>query len=81
MTSYQVRFWDIKKIGDTANGRYRVRWAVDGREHCKSFACQAAGRRVPDHPQGRRPRRDAVRPGHRASRPAQDRPRRRRHLV
>jgi hypothetical protein len=36
--SYDVRFWDIKRIGDTAaGGRYRVRWAVDGREHCKSF--------------------------------------------
>ena len=37
MTSYQVKFWDIKKIGDTAKGRWRVRWAVAGREHCKSF--------------------------------------------
>ena len=37
MTSYHVKFWDIKKISDTARGRYRVRWAVDGREHCKSF--------------------------------------------
>jgi hypothetical protein len=41
MTSYQVRFWDIKKIGDTALGRWRVRWAVDGHEHCKSFATKA----------------------------------------
>ena len=40
--SYDVRFWDIKKIGDTsAGGRYRVRWAVDGREHCKSFKNKA----------------------------------------
>jgi hypothetical protein len=37
VTSYQARFWDIKKIGDTAKGRWRVRWAVAGREHCKSF--------------------------------------------
>jgi integrase len=37
VTSYQVRFWDIRKISDTTRGRYRVRWAVDGREHCKSF--------------------------------------------
>ncbi len=37
MISYQVRFWDIKKIGDTAKGRWRVRWAVAGREHCQSF--------------------------------------------
>jgi integrase len=38
MDSYDVRFWDIKKISDNGSGgRYRVRWAVDGREHCKSF--------------------------------------------
>ena len=37
MNSYDVRFWDIRKIGDTAKGRWRVRWAVAGREHCKSF--------------------------------------------
>ncbi len=37
MTSYHVKFWDIKKISDTTRGRHRVRWAVDGREHCKSF--------------------------------------------
>ena len=41
MTSYQVRFWDIKKISDTSRGRYRVRWAVDGHEHCKSFGTKA----------------------------------------
>ncbi len=23
MTSYQVKFWDVKKIGDTAKGRWR----------------------------------------------------------
>ena len=38
MDSYNVRFWDTKKISDNGSGgRYRVRWAVDGREHCKSF--------------------------------------------
>ena len=38
MDSYDVRFWDIKKIADNGSGgRYRVRWAVDDREHCKSF--------------------------------------------
>ena len=31
MTSYQVKFWDIRKISDTARGRYRVRWSVAGR--------------------------------------------------
>jgi integrase len=41
MTSYQVKFWDIRKISDTARGRYRVRWATGGREHCKSFATKA----------------------------------------
>ena len=41
MTSYHVRFWDTKKISDTARGRYRVRWAVGGREHCKSFTAKA----------------------------------------
>jgi integrase len=37
MDSYDVRFWDIKKLGNGTTARYRVRWAVDGREHCKSF--------------------------------------------
>ncbi len=41
MTSYHVKFWDIKKISDTARGRYRARWAAGGREHCKSFASKA----------------------------------------
>ena len=30
MNSYDVRFWDIKKVRDTASGRWRVRWAVAG---------------------------------------------------
>ena len=38
MDSYDVRFWETRKIADNASGgRYRVRWAVDGQEHCKSF--------------------------------------------
>jgi integrase len=37
MDSYDVRFWDIKKLGNGSTARFRVRWAVDGREHCKSF--------------------------------------------
>ena len=37
MDSYDVRFFDIKKLGNGTAARYRVRWAVDGREHCKSF--------------------------------------------
>ena len=38
MDSYDVRFWDIKRIGGNGTGsRFRVRWAVDSREHCKSF--------------------------------------------
>jgi integrase len=37
MDSYDVRFWDIKRLGNGTGARFRVRWAVDGREHCKSF--------------------------------------------
>jgi integrase len=37
MDSYDVRFWDIRRLGTGTGARYRVRWAVDGREHCKSF--------------------------------------------
>ena len=37
MGSYDIRFWDIKKLGSGAKARYRVRWTVDGREHGKSF--------------------------------------------
>jgi len=37
MDSYDIRFWDIKRLGAGTGARYRVRWAVDGREHCKSF--------------------------------------------
>jgi integrase len=40
MTTYDVKVWDPRKIGDTAKGRWRVRWAVAGREHCKSFAAK-----------------------------------------
>jgi hypothetical protein len=41
MTSYQVKFWDVKKIGDTAKGRWRVRWAVAGPP------CSGAGTSTP----------------------------------
>src|ERR1022692_378478 len=37
MDSYDVRFWDIKKLGNGTGARHRVRWSVDGREHCRSF--------------------------------------------
>ena len=37
MDSYDIRFWDIKKIGNGTGARFRVRWAVNGREHCRSF--------------------------------------------
>jgi integrase len=40
MSSYDVKVWGPRKIGDTAKGRWRVRWAVAGREHCKSFAAK-----------------------------------------
>ena len=36
-SSYDVRFWDIKRLGAGTGARFRVRWAVGGREHCKSF--------------------------------------------
>jgi hypothetical protein len=38
MNSYDVKFWEPRKIGDTARGRWRVRWLVAGAEHCQSFA-------------------------------------------
>ena len=41
MDSYDVRFWDIKKVTDTAKGRWRVRWGVAGRPHCKSFPARS----------------------------------------
>jgi hypothetical protein len=37
LRSIPIRFWDIKKIGSGTAARYRVRWAVNGREHCRSF--------------------------------------------
>ncbi len=40
MSTYAVKICDPRKIGDTAKGRWRVRWAVGGREHCKSFAAK-----------------------------------------
>ena len=33
MDSYDVRFWDTKKISDSAGGRYRVRWAAGAAAH------------------------------------------------
>ena len=82
MNSYDVRFWDPKKIGDTAKGRWRVRWAVAGREHCKSFPARplADGFLADLKKAVRRP--PAVRHRHRAARhrPAAGR-RRHRHLV
>jgi len=41
MNSYEAKSWDIKRISDTTRGRYRVRWAVAGCEHCKSFITKA----------------------------------------
>jgi hypothetical protein len=28
MDSYDIRFWDIKKLGNGTGARFRVRWAV-----------------------------------------------------
>ena len=71
MNSDQARFWDTRKICDTARGRYRVRWAVDGREHCKSFAARplADGFAAELKAAVRRPA--AVRRDHRPARSAQ----------
>jgi hypothetical protein len=33
----------VEQARDPAHGRYRVRWAVDARERCKSFATKANG--------------------------------------
>jgi integrase len=41
MDSYDVRFWDIKKLGSGASARFRVRWAAGRRERCKSFRARA----------------------------------------
>jgi integrase len=38
--TYDVKIWDPRRIGDTTRGRWRVRWSVAGREHCKSFAAR-----------------------------------------
>ena len=37
MDRYDIRFWDIKKNGTGASARFRVRWALDGHEHHRSF--------------------------------------------
>ncbi len=37
LASYDVKFWDTRRIGDTSGGRWRIRWAVDDRERAKSF--------------------------------------------
>ena len=82
MNSYEVRFWDLKKVGDTASGRWRVRWAVAGRAHCKSFPAKplADGFLIGLKNAVRRPA--AVRPGHRAARhPAAAGCRRRHHQL
>ena len=56
-TSYEVRFWDIKHLTDTRRGRHRVRWAVAGREHHKSFPTKAlADGFLSDLKHGRPPR-------------------------
>ena len=68
MDSYDVRFWDIKKLGNGSTARFRVRWAVDGREHCKSFKARPLADGFLDGPQGRGPRPAALQPPHRPAR-------------
>jgi hypothetical protein len=41
MSEFQVRFWDIKRLSDTSNGRWRVRWSVAGGEHHRSLRTKA----------------------------------------
>jgi hypothetical protein len=59
MDSYDIRFWDIKKNGNGSAARYRVRWSVDGREHCKSFKARPLAdgflTELKDAVRGRRP--------------------------
>ena len=80
MTSYDVKFWDPNKIGDTAKGRWRVRWAVAGREHCKSFAARPLADGFAHRAERRHPRPPALRREHRPARPARP-PRHAMHLV
>jgi hypothetical protein len=68
MDSYDVRFWDTKKLGNGPAARHRVRWAVDGREHCKSFKARPLADGFPRRPQGCRPRPAALQPAHRPAR-------------
>jgi hypothetical protein len=52
MTSYHVRFWDTRKISDTARGRYRVRWVARRRLRAlQVLRHRSPRRRVPGHPQ------------------------------
>lgn len=39
--TYDVRFWQPRRLGDTTRGRWRVRWRTDTREHCRSFTTRA----------------------------------------
>ena len=73
MDSYDVRFWDIKKLGNGGTARFRVRWAVDGREHCKSFKARPLADGFLDGPEGRGPRPAALQPPHRPARSRDDR--------
>ena len=54
MDSYDIRFWDTRKLGNGSTARFRVRWSVDGREHCNARSeaqSRADGRRNrPHHP-------------------------------
>ena len=68
MDSYDVRFWDIRKLGNGSTARFRVRWAVDGREHCKSFKARPLADGFLDRAQGRGPRPAALQPPHRPAR-------------
>ena len=70
MSTYDVKVWDPKKIGDTAKGRWRVRWAVAGREHCRSFAARPLADGFAAELRERGPRPAALRREDRPARPA-----------
>jgi len=48
VSGYDARFWEPRRIGDTAKGRWRVRWRVAGREQ-RTAVRRDHGRARPGH--------------------------------
>ena len=74
MDSYDVRFWDIKKI--VGNGTGGAVPGPVGRRRARALQVvqgPPARRRVPRRPEGRRPRPAALQPPHRPARSRDDR--------